>query len=535
MGHPNDKATGGRARWRPRLLAVSSGVLLAASHPDWSIALAGWVALVPLLLALRDVEGWRGALATGWLGGLVGFLGTVGWLYILGPYTGLGLPFGWAAAGAGGVLLAAYLACFVALFAALVKLLLPTRGPLFVLGAAAAWTSTEWLRGWLLTGFPWGALGYSQWNVLPVAQLASLGSVSLVSLFLALVNAALAEAIGRTTTREFRQAAVAVVTAVAAVVGALVYGVASLSLIPPPARRMQVAVVPGNIPQNVRWKDERLRENFDHYLLLIEKAVAASPELVVIPETSLMLPYLPPEDHARLWRVLQSRDVALLAGMPRHWRRGGIASGHNAAVLMRPDGQVLGEYFKRHLVPFGEYIPLRQVLPRFLVERVIGVGDWEFGTDWTVLSLPHASGVEARIGAPICFESVFPGIGRQFVRNGANLLAVITNDGWYEGTSALAQHHVKSVFRAIETRRAVVRSANRGISSLIEPSGRILPQRVPAEDADAIIVGSVPLMAGTTPYVRLGDWPSALACGVVLGLVVVRVLRRRRGAGASAR
>jgi apolipoprotein N-acyltransferase len=497
---------------------------MALGLPDWSVPLAGWVALVPLLIALRGAAKPLEAMGLGYLAGFVGFFAIVGWLYSLGPYTGVPLPWGYIASTTGAVMLAGYLALYVMLFALLVVRFAPRAGAGYVVGVAVFWTACEWMRSWMLTGFPWGSLGYTQWNFLPAAQLASLGGVSLVGFLLAVSNAAIAE-IWRLH-REGGRLVRATLSWATVVVVALGYGAVSLWSDRPSGEGIRVAVVPGNIPQNVRWSRGSLESVYEHYLALLQRAVGEKPELVVMPETSVMLPYLPAEQQAQFGDFLRSNRVSILFGMPKLSARGTLREGYNAAVLMSPDAKVVDEYYKQHLVPFGEYIPFRQFLPRWLTEDVIGIADYNFGPGSNVMTLPRESGTPLRVGVPICFESVFPNISREFALGGANALAVLTNDGWYDGTSAIGQHYAIAVFRAIETRRAVIRAANRGISAFIEPTGRIQPQRVQATDQEGIIVGWIPLRADRTLFVRVGDWVSAFCVLGTLAFVALGFRRR---------
>jgi len=440
------------------------------------------------------------------------------------------MPWGYIASTTGAAMLAGYLALYVMLFAFLVVRFAPKEGAGYVLGVAVFWIVCEWVRSWMITGFPWGSLGYTQWNFLPAAQLAWLGGVPLVGFVLALGNAALAEA--WRLRRERRRLLRATLPWGVVVLVALGVGAGLLWSDPPSSgESVRVAVVPGNVPQNMRWSRESLETVYEHYLDLLRRAVAEKPELIVMPETSVMLPYLPPERQAQFGDFLRKNGVPILFGMPKLSARGTLREGYNAAVLMGPEANVLDEYYKQHLVPFGEYIPLRQYLPRWLTEGIIGIADYNFGPSSHVMTLSRGVETPLRIGTPICFESVFPKISREFVLGGANVLAILTNDGWYEGTSAIGQHYAIAVFRAIETRRAVIRAANRGISAFIEPTGRVQPQRVQATDSEGIITGWVPLREDRTPFVRAGDWVSVLS---VLGTLVylVRGLRRRAPAPA---
>lgn len=495
---------------------------MALGLPDWNATWAGWVALVPLLVALREATPCQ-ALRLGYTTGFVGFFGIVGWLYSLGPYTGLPGLGGYIASTTGALMLAGYLACYVMLFAWGVVSFVPKEGNRYVLGVGVFWTACEWLRSWILTGFPWGALGYTQWNFLPAAQLASLGGIPLVGFLLALSNGALAE--GWQLRRERKELRRVMLPWATILIGALGVGSVLLWRERSSGERVRVAIVPGNIPQSQRWSRGSLESVFERYLGLLRRAVAEKPELLVMPETSVMIPYLPPERRTQFEDFLRTNRVAVLFGMPKLSAQGTLREGYNAAVLMGPDATVLDEYYKQHLVPFGEYIPLRQYLPRWLTEQVIGIADYNFGPHSNVLTLPRGEKRPLRLGVPICFESVFPGISREFVVGGANVLAILTNDGWYEGTSAIGQHYAIAVFRAIETRRAVIRAANRGISAFIEPTGRVQPQRVQATDQESIIVGWVPLREEKTLFVRWGDWVSLLCVLGALGYVFTHFMK----------
>ena len=505
-------------------LVASYALLTTLSQPRYSLHLLGWVALVPLLFLLDDVATPKRAARLGWVAGFASFLGIIGWLYIIGQYTGVGLPWGWVVAGFGAVMLAAYLALYVALFSALVVTLLPRQGVRYVLGVPVLWVFCEWLRSWIITGFPWGGLGYTQWNNALVAQFASLGGVPLISLLVACVNGAIANKLRRLPDRSavFRDA----LPAVFGLLFAVIYGIVSLMTQPTAVGSFRVAVVPGNIAQRERWDRPSLSDNLTHYLTLMERAAEHEPDVIVLPETSVLMPYLSESDRERFLAFSRAHHMPVLFGSPLFYRSGETRIGRNAAILLDSNGDTVGEYYKQHLVPYGEYIPFRQYLPKFIADSWIGVADWVPGEESVVLRL-NLGDADLRLGVPICFESVFADISRDFVRKGANVLAVLTNDGWYEGTSAIPQHNAFSVFRAKEGRRWVVRAANRGISCFISPSGQMLPDRVLPRDPDGIIVASIPLLEGGTPYAAMGDWASYLAIAATLAMATVAIRKRR--------
>ncbi|MDE0020701.1 MAG: apolipoprotein N-acyltransferase [Candidatus Poribacteria bacterium] len=514
-------------RWRPYALLAGFALLYTAIHPNWftaihsnwSLCWAGWFAAVPLLLALRRAETWRRGFWYGWLGGFVAFLGVVGWLYKVGMYSAVGPRFGWIVGAFGAALLAAYLGLYVGLFGVLLVKAAPRSRYLYPPAAACFWALCEWLRSWMLTGFPWATLGASQWNCLPVAQLASLGGEPLISFVLMYVNAAVALIVMERPkwTRGLAWSS----PALALCAFAFLYGAAALNQKQPTDNAVRFAVVPGNIPQDERWRRNALKENFEHYMERMEKAAQLKPDAVVLPETSVLLPALDDAQRERFEQFPKTHGVDLLYGAPR--RDPDTLSYFNSAVAVDHEEGPRQFYNKQHLVPFGEYIPLRSLLPGFIVEKVIGIGDYAFGEQANLLEI---AGTKA--GVPICFESVFSEISREFVRNGADLLIVLTNDGWYDGTPAIPQHNVCSVFRAIETRRWLVRAANRGVTCFIDPYGRIVGDRVEASDRNGVIAAEVSTRTDQTLYVRWGNWVSFLSIFASLALIAVMIIRGRR-------
>ena len=513
-------------RWFPYALLALFALLYAASQPSWSFSWLGWTAAAPLLLALRRAETWRRAFWLGWIGGFGAFLGVIGWLYKVGVYSGVGPPFGVLVGVFGALILAAYLALYTALFAVLAAKALPRSGRFYAVGAASHWVVCEWLRGWMLTGFPWGTLGSSQWNSLPIAQLAALGGVPLISFVLMAFNASAARALFAPPPRGRRLLSAASALVLPAL--ALLYGALTLNFsVEPSGETIRFAVAPGNIPQDERWRRSILGQNFNRYMQLMEAALEEEPDAVVLPETAILLSHLGKDSQNRFRRFSQENNVHLLYGTTRY--DSAARASYNSAVAVNRDGSDAGIYDKRHLVPFGEYIPLREILPKTLVEKIIGIGDYGFGEDWNLLRIAGA-----KAGVPICFESVFPEISREFVRRGADLLIVITNDGWYDGTAAIPQHNAFSVFRAIENRRWLVRSANRGVSCFIDPYGRIADARVEPDDRDGTAAHDALLRTDRTVYNRFGDWISYLSilatCAAVGATLAAGVRRRRAGA-----
>ncbi len=232
-----------------------------------------------------------------------------------------------------------------------------------------------------------------------------------------------------------------------------------------------MGIVQGNIDQSIKWSDLQQKETVDNYLSLSRTLLSdKSVELIVWPETAL--PFYPQNsEYMQLLQTMTSEyDIALLTGAPWYEiidRKARKVSFFNSALLLNPAGDFGGKYYKSHLVPFGEYVPLKKLLP-FLAPIVEAAGDFSSGKIEKPLLWR-----DARIGILICFESVFPEISRKWVLSGANILVNLTNDAWYGRSSAPYHSLAMSVFRAVETRRSLARSANTGISAFIDPSGRV--------------------------------------------------------------
>jgi len=289
-----------------------------------------------------------------------------------------------------------------------------------------------------------------------------------------------------------------------------------------PALQAEISVVQGNILQDEKWVPEKKEKTVAVYERLSRLAVAGrTTELLVWPETAL--PFYPQNDplSRRVADLVRKENVYLLTGAPTYQVD---QSGEkpkvdyfNSALLIDPGGVIVQTYAKQHLVPFGEYVPLRKYLP-FLAPLVVNVGDFTAGTS----SSPLPLGNDVKLGILICFESIFPEIARNEVAAGANILVNLTNDAWYGRTSAPYQSMAMTVFRAVETKRSLVRAANTGISGFVDPAGNII------EKTDIFVPGAItaqlPVFEKQTVFVRSGYMFGA-AC---LAFIPVLLLFRRR-------
>lgn len=479
----------------PEALAILSGLLLTAAHPPGSLSWTAWVALVPLLVAVRGRHP-RAAFRIGLIAGLSHYLTLLYWvIVVLAHYGGMSL---WVSTGPL-LLLATYLALYPAVYALLVSRL-PRAFAAF--WGAGFWTALEYLRAHLLTGFPWSLLGHTQYASLHWIQVADLCGVYGISFLIAAANGAIYEALFCRETR--RQAAFALQTAACVLLLGATWGYGAHRLSPGPSlapapNPFRVALVQANVDQAVKWNPAFQMKTLETYATLSRSTRFFRPDLVLWPETALPFFFQEPDPLSERVRELpRELQSALLFGSPAYRRQGNRTRYYNRGYLLGPDASRTQHYDKVHLVPFGEYVPLKRWL--FFVSRLVpAAGDFDPGSRLEPLRRGRLSA-----GVLICFEAIFPSLARRHVQNGANVLVNLTNDAWFGLTSAPYQHLAMSVFRAVENRRYLLRAANTGISAVIDPAGRIRTRSSLFEKA--VLTASIRLASGTsTLYTRHGD------------------------------
>ena len=237
---------------------------------------------------------------------------------------------------------------------------------------------------------------------------------------------------------------------------------------------LKIALIQGNIEQNRKWDDSYQSEVFDAHVNLTMQASREKPDLIVWPESATPFYFQADRNFGpKMIELAKNSGSFILFGTPGYEiKDNGIVS-YNRAYLLSREGDVVGKYDKIHLVPFGEYVPLRKIL--FFIDKMVeGVGEYQSGEEYTIFEIRNPkSKIQNFFGTLICFEVIFPDLVRRFVKNGAEFLVNITNDGWYGKTAASSQHIAMVAFRAVENRVPVVRAANTGISGIIEPTGKI--------------------------------------------------------------
>ena len=558
---------GGRLRALRALAALASGLLLSGAFPPGRWPELAWLALAPLLIVCRFAAP-GAAFRLGILAGAAYWIVTLRWLLRLAE-TGTV----WPVAALAWIALALYMALYTGAFGVLASRLLRwSEGPapyssgpgdggaepaagaggrrlrrLALLAVVpAAWVGLEYLRSHLLTGFPWNELGVSQFRNLVVIQIAEWGGVYAVSALLVSMNVALALAAlrvldgwRRPTLRQSsgqgrrRDVPLEFVAAVTAAALCMTWGCHRLRVLAQPEEgrpTVRVAAVQPCIPQLKKWTPDSAAEIREALGVQTERALTLEPDLVIWPETALPTAIsVDPsgtlrtdEDTVGLLRDLfADKPVALLAGAMELIGPEKDPIWYNASVLIR-DLRVTGRYRKQHLVPFGEYLPFDQCCP--LIKRMAPLGfSCTPGTEPTVFRLDRPP---VRFATLICFEDIVPGLARRAVRAGAQFLVNQTNDAWFDPSALSLQHMSHCVFRCVENRVDAVRSANTGVTCVIDRRGRL---ELIAEDgarcAPAFKASRVAARADREPftfYTRHGDAVFALPCALLalLGLIL---------------
>jgi apolipoprotein N-acyltransferase len=275
-------------------------------------------------------------------------------------------------------------------------------------------------------------------------------------------------------------------------------------------RPVRVALVQGNIPQDQKWDAEHAGPILETYLTMTREAAGKGAQLVIWPESSTPFPFM--DDKAggeRIRALVRETGIELLLGSDQI---GASKEYYNAAFLVRKDASVAGVYQKMHLVPFGEFVPLKELL-FFVGPLVEQVGGFTPGREMVMLPTSHGP-----ISTAICYEIVFPRLVREAVLRGSQLLTTITNDAWYGYSSAPYQHFLQAQLRAIEQGRYLARAANTGISGFVDPYGRVL-QRTEIFKRE-IVVGEVRMLESRTIYGTIGDLFAYICAGLTLAALV---------------
>ncbi|HLG31221.1 MAG TPA: apolipoprotein N-acyltransferase [Candidatus Brocadiales bacterium] len=508
-------------------------LLLSLSFPSPDCGYLAWVALVPWFTTIAKGEG-SVDISSGIVGGVF-FIANLYWLYYV-------TPLGW-------ILLGSYCGGYYLAFGLTARFIIK-RIPLpFTAFAPFLWVSFEYLRSFILSGFPWFFIGHTQYSFLHIIQIADVTGVYGISFIVVLVNACITDIVLRVRGRGVlfatanlplaRQYAPTIIL----VAFTIFYGYFKLkgyqSLEGP-----KIYVVQGNIPQSLKMdtSEEQQEENLKRYFNLSEQAIGENIDLLVWPETMVpgLLNINPALTGRKIDKLSQELVKTLALRTKSNLLLGGTAIGltedeqrfYNSAFFYNRNGKLIDRYDKIHLVPFGEYTPLKGIFP-FLARLVPYEISLSSGSRRTIFELDTADGNKYKFGVVICYEDTVAPLVREFKEAGADFILNITNDGWFCDSAELDQHLAIMVFRAIENRIGMAQAANTGISAFVSPIGEIyaeLSKDNKRREVEGVLTSKIILRVkgNNSLYTSCGDI-FAIFCTtvsfIILGLSFLYILR----------
>lgn len=498
-----------------------SGLLLAAAFPPLEWNYAAWVALVPIISAVRFVDrsGW---FRMGLLCGVVFWLISISWLTHV-------TVIGW-------LLLALYCSLYTIPFVFVAGWWLRRYGVdqwrcnlMFMIVGPVVWSGSEYLRSIVCTGFPWNLLGVSQYRNIPLIQSAQWGGVHALSALIVLMNIAAACTLlrylhmrrrtGRLVHPELMAACLVLVLTMAGGIRAI------RDTDGESTRSLRAALIQPNIPQDQKWTPDAMDEIHARLKRHTESALRAGElDLIIWPETSMPDYIRYSEKSSKLVLDLATNGVPLLVGsMDILAQDEGPHRHYNSAFLFAPDGRLLDVYDKQHLVLLGEYIPFERWLLPFISSLAPIEGSFTPGTNATIFKL---EGPDLSFASLICFEDTVPSLARKAVLKGATLLINQTNDGWFDPSSGSKQHMIHCVFRCVENRVPALRCTNTGVTCMIDRFGRVAevlygPEGHTLVEGFKIMRVDVPVPDRPfTFYTRYGDLWGICSAGATLLLLM---------------
>ncbi|MFH0908662.1 MAG: apolipoprotein N-acyltransferase [bacterium] len=501
--------------------AIISGLLLASSFAPLEWADTAWLALIPLIIALRFVSP-RDGFRLGLLAGGVFWLTSISWLHHV------SIP-GW-------ILLALYCGLYIGVFAWGCGHWLNRFGAAgflanagFIVFASTLWTALEYVRSHVGTGFPWNGLGISQYRNMAIIQIASLGGSYAVSFLIVWISAAVGITILRyvdTWGRWGRRLHLEMIMGFLVLAFAFAWGVKTIRSTVEAGTPVRISLIQPGIPQDEKWDQAKIDLIYARLRELTTAALrTGKPDLLVWPETAV------PDDvrtsassYDLVYEIVTNGTPLLVGSMDTAWQDTGHPVYYNSSFLFDREGAIMFAYDKQHLVPFGEYVPMRHIFP-FMKAMTPIQESFNEGRTGTVFRLASP---EAAFSVLICFEDTVAHLARQMVRNGARMLVNQTNDAWFDPSAASRQHMAHGVFRCVENGVPAVRSANSGVTCHIDRRGRIVDilddgaGHTPTHGFSTVEVAVPGADMPLTWYTRHGDmfaWGCAGVAGVMLALV----------------
>ena len=497
-------------------LALSASVLTAAAALSPHLSVLAWIAIVPLLVALRHGSAFS-SFCLGWFAGFLAYVGIAYWVAISPVFTKVEA-----------VVIPGYLGLHWGLFGATLAFVRSRSAIPLVIAAPILWVVWEYVPSIVFPlDLPWTLLGHSQYRHVALIQMAAITGVYGVSYVIVLVNSLIVEAAVGARHVEWSALATMLVVGLAVMSGQIVLaGAAHPKTIP-------LTVVPGNVPLDMKWDQQHQEENFRRYMQSsVQAGEAAKTSLVIWPETSVPGPLnRDAQTLETLQRFTRETGSALLVGSAEREKfgRGGAdnARRYNSAFLFSHSSVRASVYHKIQLFPFGEYLPLEKTIPWPERYRTFS-SHFSPGEDYSTLTL-SVGDETIPFSVLICWEGIFPNLVRQFVQRGATFLVGISNEAWFDGAAA-TQLLAMNTFRAVENRRAFVRSVNGGISGFIDPYGRLVASMTPEQDdgsSGGFLSHSIPVVRTITFYTLYGAVLAQVVTAAACVFLLILLGKRR--------
>lgn len=493
-----------------------SSLLLFFSFPKYGIGFFAWIALIPFFYSIQEKSLFKSAIT----GFSIGMLFHVGLLYWISYVTVVYGYYSYYIALLLMLLLSAYLSIYFAIFAFGISYL-KKNSISFIISAPILWVVLEYIKSNIFTGFPWENLAYSQYLYNHIIQIVDIFGGYGLSFIIVLINVIVYDFL--TVGNEKIRISLEVIVGISLLILVFIYGEARIRNVEQAmthASSIKIDLIQGNIDQSIKWSTQYQNETIDIYkTLTLSSKTHPMPGLIIWPETAVPF-YFQNESELRQKIISLPLQTGswLLFGSPSYTDIQGNLSFLNTAFLLSPNGNVVAQYNKVHLVPYGEYVPLRKYFP-FIGKLAAGVGDFKAGDGFYPINADNQ-----KLGILICYEGILSEAGRNYKKNGAGLLINITNDAWFGNTSAPYQHLSMTVFRAVENKLFLARAANTGISAIIDPTGKILRQSKIFERT--IVHGEIKYLNIPTYYSEYGDI-FVYVC-ILLLLSIYFISRKRR-------
>jgi apolipoprotein N-acyltransferase len=481
-------------------LVISSALLMSLAYPPLPFGFVIYFALAPLIFALEH-KGLFDAFKKGFFFGLVSnsiLLFWIGWATVFGAFAA--------------ILLLCFYTAFLSWFYALVQKKWGSSSLFFL---PFLWVGMEYVRSLTEISFPWLNLAYTQTYYLNLIQYASFTGNYAVSFWIVCLNLIIYLVIKHKKRIGLAISIIAILIILPYIYGGLVMSKKIEK------NHIKIALLQGNIEPDVKWDQRFLDYNIQTFIDMSKKAAKGDVDLIVWPETAAPC-YLASESlyMSEVQSTSDSLNIPLLVGTNDYEAKDNRRIlYYNSAFLFKPKGRYPRIYNKIHLVPFSEKIPYDEKF--HISDKVqLGQSDFSSGKSLEIFDIP-----KGRFATLICFESVYPGLVRSFVKGGAEFLVNITNDGWFGKTHGPFQHARIAVFRAIENRISIARCANTGVSMFIDPFGRV--RGVTKIFVRTTVIGEISSKLEETFYTKHGDW-FAQGCFLVTFFLILASLIKRR-------